>query len=82
MFSGDALDERYSVPHRIEIRLPQAKHPWSAPLDGWRCDLCGEIVTGQERPLTPPEKCPRCSSSHITSVEAWAARPRLGLWTR
>jgi rubrerythrin len=50
---------------------------------GWRCDLCGEIVTTKERPLTPPERCPRCHSDHLTSMEVWAARrPNLGLWTR
>jgi len=76
------VDEKHSVPDRIEIDQPQAKHPRTAPLDGWRCDFCGEIVTAQERPLAAPEKCARCSSSHITSVEAWATRPRLGLWTR
>jgi hypothetical protein len=70
----------YFVPHRVY--QPQATHPRTALLDGWRCDLCGEIVTGQERPIAPPEKCARCSSSHITSVEGWAAHPRLGLWTR
>jgi hypothetical protein len=33
--------------------------------------------------LAPPEKCPRCSSSNMTSMEVWAARrPPLGLWTR
>ena len=60
----------------------QPKNSPTAPLDGWRCDLCGEIVTAQERPLLPPEICPRCSSVYITSIEPWAARPVLGLWTR
>src|SRR5215510_9609187 len=29
----------------------QRQNSPTAPLDGWRCDLCGEIVTAQERPL-------------------------------
>jgi len=72
------MAETNSVPHCTG----QPQNSPTAPLDGWRCDLCGEIVTAQERPLLPPEKCPRCSSVYITSIEAWAARPLLGLWTR
>jgi rubrerythrin len=71
------------VPRRVETHQPHKKKQRTAPLDGWRCDLCGEIVTAQERPLAPPEKCPRCSSSNMTSMEVWAARRSpLGLWTR
>jgi rubrerythrin len=70
-------------PVPIETHPSEEKKPSTAPLDGWRCDLCGEIVTAQERPLVPPEKCSRCSSSNMTSMEVWAARrPPLGLWTR
>jgi hypothetical protein len=61
--------ETYSVPDRVE-------------LDGWRCDICGETVTAQERPSTRLKRCSRCSPGYITSIEVWAARPRLGLWTR
>src|SRR5262245_34946019 len=50
------------------------------PVAGWRCDLCGEIVTTKERPLVPPERGSRCHSDHLTSMEVWAAcRPNLGL---
>ena len=70
------------VPRRPETYQSDEKKP-RAVLDGWRCDLCGEIVTAQERPLVPPEKCSRCSSSNMTSMEVWTARrPPLGLWTR
>jgi rubrerythrin len=70
-------------PVPIETHQSEEKKPRTAPLDGWRCDLCGEIVTAQERPVAPPEKCSRCSSSNMTSMEIWAARrPPLGLWTR
>jgi hypothetical protein len=70
------------VPRCVEIHQSDEKRP-RAVLDGWRCDLCGEIVTAQERSLVPPEKCSRCSSSNMTSMEVWAARrPPLGLWTR
>jgi hypothetical protein len=70
-------------PVPIETHQSEEKKPRTAPLDGWRCDLCGEIVTTRERPLVPPEKCSRCSSSNMTSMEVWAARrPPLGLWTR
>ena len=44
------------------------------PVAGWRCNLCGEIVTTKERPLVPPERCTRCDSDHFTSMEVWAAR--------
>jgi rubrerythrin len=71
------------VPRRVETHQSDEKRPRAPVLDGWRCDLCGEIVTAQERPLVPPENCPRCSSSNMTSMEVWAARrPPLGLWTR
>src|SRR5262252_7223789 len=72
------MAETNSVPHCTD----QPQNSSTAPLDGWRCDLCGEIVTAQERPILLPEKCPRCSSVYITSIEAWAARALLGLWTR
>jgi hypothetical protein len=72
------MAETHSVLHCTD----QPQNSPTAPLDGWGCDLCGEIVTAQERPLVPPEVCPRCSSVYITSIEAWAARPLLGLWTR
>jgi len=36
---------------------------------GWRCDLGGEMVTAQQRPLA-------CGLGHMTSIEEWAARPR------
>jgi len=67
------MAETISVPHCTG----QPQHSQIAPLDGWRCDLCGDIVTAQERPLLPPEICPRCSSVYITCIEAWAARPLL-----
>src|SRR5262249_46865985 len=72
------MAETNSVPHCTD----QPQNSPTAPLAGWRCDLCDEIVTAQERPLFPPEICPRCSSVYITSIVAWAARPLLGLWTR
>jgi rubrerythrin len=53
-----------------------------SPIRGWRCDLCGEIVTDKERrPLTPPECCPRCSFVRLTPTAAWASRLPVGLWT-
>jgi rubrerythrin len=52
-----------------------------SPIPGWRCDLCGEIVTDKERPLTPPECCPRCSSVRLTPMAAWASRLPVGLRT-
>lgn len=44
---------------------------------GWRCDFCGEMA-GQER-APAPERCPRCSGSHFTSMAAWRERCRMGL---
>jgi len=71
------------LPRRIETYQSDEKKPRTPVLDGWRCDLCGEIVTTQERPLVPPGQCSRCSSSSLTSMEVWTARrPSLGLWTR
>jgi len=69
------MAETYFVPHHRETYQPKTKHPRTAPLDGWRCDLCGEIVTAQKLPLA-------CGLGHMTAMEEWAARPRLGLWTR
>jgi hypothetical protein len=70
-------------PVPIETHQSDEKKPRTPVLDGWRCDLCGEIVTTQERPLVPPGQCSRCSSSSLTSMEVWSARrPPLGLWTR
>ena len=43
---------------------------------GWRCDFCGEMV-GQER-APAPERCPRCSGSHFTSMCTWRERYRMG----
>jgi rubrerythrin len=55
----------------------------ASPIAGWRCDLCAEVVVTHDRPLVPPERCPRCNSSNMTSMEEWGARrPPLGLWTR
>ena len=68
-----------TLEHQIAAMM---RPPPPPPIAGWRCDLCGEIVTTKERPLAPPERCPRRHSDHITSVEVWAARPLLGLWTR
>jgi hypothetical protein len=39
------------------------------------CELFGEILTDQRRPLA-------WGSGHMTSMEEWTARLRLGLWTR
>jgi hypothetical protein len=69
------MAETYILPQRIEAYQPKAKRPWTAPLDGRRCDLCDEMLTAQKRPLA-------CGLEHMTSIEEWAARPRLGLWTR
>jgi hypothetical protein len=69
---------------RMPKKSPPTKVPEPPPVAGWRCDLCGEIVvTTKERPLAPPERCPRCHSDRITPMEVWAARgPNVGLWTR
>src|SRR5436190_8988093 len=37
---------------------------------GWRCDFCGEITAGRERPPAP-SSCPRCHGSLFTSMEVW-----------
>jgi hypothetical protein len=42
--------------------------------DGWRCDLCGETVTTEERPLVPPGQCSRCSSSRVAYATTWSVR--------
>jgi hypothetical protein len=68
---------------RIETQQSDENKRRTAVVDGWRCDLCGEIATAQERPVVPPQKCSRCGSSNMTSMEEWTARrPPLGLWTR
>ena len=55
----------------------------ASPIAGWRCDLCAEVVVTHDRPLVPPERCFRCNSSNMTSMEEGGARrPPLGLWTR
>jgi hypothetical protein len=43
----------------------RASHVEAPPLKGWRCDLCGEIMTTQP----PPPRCTRCSDPHLTAQQ-------------
>src|SRR5215475_12199677 len=38
-------------------KTPAIKLP-PPPVAGWQCDLCGEVVTTKERPLTPLKDAP------------------------
>src|SRR5215470_19060580 len=51
---------------RMPKKSPPTKVPAPPPVTGWRCDLCGEILTTKERP-----PCTRCHSDRITSMEVW-----------
>jgi hypothetical protein len=72
-----ALHAPEATPHRLgqDDKIP--------PLIGlrWRCDFCGEMMAGRERP-PPPSNCPRCGCSQFTSAEVWGERVRVAVWAR